>query len=227
MPGVLEQVSRNPMTFPSVITDSRRAAVVQAAPRAERELDVPACVRRVRRGDDEAARTLLHHLYPLVIAVVRGHLPRRLSEEDLAQMIFVKVFSKLEQFSGAVPLEHWVSRIAVNTCLNALQAEKIRPELRWADLSEEEEHVVQSLAAASDDLEPGQHLAARELVEKLLQHLKPDDRLLLNLLHLEGRSIEDIRKITGWNVSLIKVRAFRARRKLKKHLESLLRESEQ
>lgn len=224
-PGMIELVRRNPMTLSSVITSSSREAVVPAAP--ERGLDVPACVRRVRDGDDEAARTLLQHLYPLVITVVRGHLPRRMGEEDLAQMIFAKVFSKLEQFSGTVPLEHWVSRIAVNTCLNALQAEKIRPELRWADLSEEEEHVVQSLAASGDDLEPGQHLAARDLVEKLLEHLKPDDRLLLNLLHIEGRSIDDIRKITGWNISLIKVRAFRARRKLRKHLEALLKENGQ
>ena len=51
---------------------------------AEESLDVPGCLRRVQRGDNEAARALLNHLYPLVIAVVRGHLPRRLSEEDLA-----------------------------------------------------------------------------------------------------------------------------------------------
>jgi RNA polymerase sigma factor (sigma-70 family) len=191
---------------------------------AEERLDVPACVARVRQGDEEAARALLNHLYPLVISVVRGHLPRRTGEEDLAQTIFVKVFSKLDQFSGTVPLEHWVSRIAVNTCLNALQAEKIRPEMRWADLSEEEEFVIQSLASTTDDLEPGQSLAARDLVDKLLEHLNPNDRLLMNLLHMQGRSVEEIRQITGWNVSLIKVRAFRARLKLKKYLAKLMKE---
>ncbi len=192
---------------------------------AEESLDVLTCVQQVRTGDNEAARALLNHLYPLVISVVRGHLPRRASEEDLAQTIFTKVFTKLEQFSGTVPLEHWVSRIAVNTCLNALQAEKIRPELRWADLSEEEEHVVQSLATTAEDLEPGQHLAARDLIDRLLAHLKPEDRLLMNLLHLEERSVEEVRQLTGWNVSLIKVRAFRARRKLRKHLATLMKET--
>ena len=194
---------------------------------AEERLDVPACLELVRQGDNEAARALLNHLYPLVISIVRGHLPRRASEEDLVQMIFVKVFSKLEQFSGTVPLEHWVSRIAVNTCLNALQAEKIRPELRWADLSEEEEHVIQSLAATTEDLEPGQHLAARDLVERLLGHLSAADRLVITLLHLEGRSVEEIRRLTGWNISLIKVRAFRARHKLRKHLALLMMEQRQ
>jgi RNA polymerase sigma-70 factor (ECF subfamily) len=196
-----------------------------AARVADVVLDVPACVARARQGDQEAARALLNHLFPLVMSVVRGHLPRRASEEDLAQTIFVKVFAKLNQFSGTVPLEHWVSRIAVNTCLNALQAEKVRPELRWADLSEEEEHVIQSLASTSEDLPPDQSLAARDLVDKLLAILKPNDRLLMKLLHLEGRSVAEVRQATGWNDSLIKVRAFRARRKMKKHLEALTQEA--
>src|SRR5882672_10494871 len=186
---------------------------------ADEALDVPGCVAHVRRGDEDAARALLNHLYPLVLSIVRGHLPRRTSEDDLTQTIFVKVFSKLEQFSGAVPLEHWVSRIAVNTCLNALQAEKIRPELRWADLTEEEEHVIQALDATSDDLEPGQSLAARDLTDRLLDCLKPNDRLLVNLLHVEGRSVEEVKQLTGWNISMIKVRAFRARKRMRKHMD--------
>ncbi len=194
------------------------------AEKSQDGLDVPACVARVRDGDDEAARELLQHLYPLVLSIVRGHLPRRTGEEDLAQTIFMKVFAKLDQFSGTVPLEHWVSRIAVNTCLNALQAEKIRPELRWADLSEDEEHVIQNLASTTQELDPDQGFAARELVDKLLERLAPADRLVLTLLHLEGRSVEEVRERTGWGVSMIKVRAFRARRKLKKHLTALMKE---
>jgi len=156
--------------------------------------------------------------------VVRGHLPRRLGEEDLTQMVFAKMFTKLDQFSGIVPLEHWVSRIAVNTCLNALQAERIRPEFRWADLSEEEEHVVQSLMFTTSELDPDQSLGARDLVGRLMETLGPADRMVLTLLHMEGRSIEEIRRITGWNASLIKVRAFRARRKLRKQLARLMKE---
>ena len=135
------------------------------------------------------------------------------------------MFTKLDQYSGAVPLEHWVSRIAVNTCLNALQAEKIRPELRWADLTEEEEHVIQTLDTTSGELEPGQSLAARDLTDKLLECLKPNDRLLVNLLHVEGHSVEEVKQITGWNISMIKVRAFRARKRMRKHMETLMKET--
>jgi RNA polymerase sigma-70 factor (ECF subfamily) len=188
-------------------------------------LDVAACVRRVLERDDDAARDLFRHLYPLVARLVRSHLPRRTSQEDLVQTVFMKIFANLDRFSGTVPLEHWVSRIAVNTCLNQLAAEKARPELRWADLSEEQAEVLEAVMAAPGDLEPAGNLAAREIVEKLLAQLAPAERLLLTLLHLEGRSVAEVQQITGWNVPVIKVRAFRARRKLRKWYEKLMRET--
>ena len=185
-------------------------------------LDVAACVQRVRQRDEDAARLLLSHLYPLVLKLVRAHLPRRTGEEDLVQVVFMKVFASLDQFSGTVPLEHWVSRIAINTCLNALKAEKCRPELRHADLSEEQCQVLETLGMTTDDLHPARALAAREIVEHLLARLSPADRLLLTLLHLEGRSVDEVRQITGWNGTRIRVRAFRARQKLKKHFSELM-----
>jgi len=195
-------------------------APVSALP--EPGFDVAACVQQVRRGDQDAARALFRHLYPLVARLVRSHLPRRTSPEDLVQTVFMKMFANLDSFSGAVPLEHWVSRIAVNTCLNQLAAEKVRPELRWADLSEEQTQALEAATAGSEELDPLQNLAAREIVEKLLAQLAPPDRLLMTLLHLEGRTVDEVRHITGWNVPVIKVRAFRARRKLRKHFETLM-----
>ena len=136
-------------------------------------------------------------------------------------MIFIKVFQKLNQFSGKVPLEHWVSRIAVNTCLSQIEAERVRPELRHADLSEEQQAVVENLATSSDELAPDRQLASRQLVEHLLQLLKPAERLIIDLLYLQGRSVEEIHKITGLGVAAIKVRAFRARQKMKAQLTKI------
>ena len=192
----------------------------------EPDLDVAACVERVRQRDEEAARLLLQHLYPLVIKLVRAHLPRRSSEDDLAQVVFMKIFANLDRYSGAVPLEHWVSRIAVNTCLNQIAAEKARPELRFADLTEEQQSVIENLAETSEEDQPGQSLAAGELVEKLLAQLDARDRLLLTLLHLEGHSPREVERITGWNGIVIRVRAFRARKKLKAHLQKLMKEGQ-
>jgi len=179
------------------------------------DFDANALVKAALQHDDEAARTLVRHLYPTVVKIVRAHRPRRTAEEDLCQMIFIKVFQKLSQFSGNVPLEHWVSRIAVNTCLNQIESEKVRPELRHADLSVEQQAVIENLAISTDELAPDQRFASRQLVEHLLAALKPVERLAIDLLYLQGRSVEEIRKITGWSAALIKVRAFRARQKMK------------
>ena len=136
-------------------------------------------------------------------------------------MIFIKVFQKLSQFSGKVPIEHWVSRIAVNTCLSQIEAEKVRPELRDADLSEEEQAVVENLAVSSDELGPDRQLASRQLVEHLLQLLKPVERLVIDLLYLQGRSVEEIHELSGLGTAAIKVRAFRARQKMKAQLAKI------
>src|SRR3989442_3802853 len=121
-------------------------------------------VQAALQHDDEAARELVRRLYPLVAKMVRSHRPRRTSEEDLCQMIFIKIFQKLSQFSGKVPLEHWVSRIAVNTCLSQIESEKVRPELRHADLSEEEQAVVENLAESAAEVPTAPELALRQIV---------------------------------------------------------------
>ncbi|PYK18834.1 MAG: RNA polymerase subunit sigma-24 [Verrucomicrobia bacterium] len=180
--------------------------------------DAGALVNAALQNDDEAARKLVRRLYPLVARIVRAHRPRRTAEEDICQMIFIKVFQKLSQFSGNVPLEHWVSRVAVNTCLNQIESERVRPEVRQADLSVEEQAVIENLTSSTNELPPDQRFASRQLVEHLLATLKPVERLAIDLLYLQGRSVEEIRKITGWSAALVKVRAFRARQKMKQQL---------
>jgi RNA polymerase sigma-70 factor (ECF subfamily) len=186
--------------------------------------DANVCVARVRQGDESAARALLAQLHPLVLKLVRAHRPRRTDEEDLVQIVFMKVFTKLDQFSGAVPLEHWVSRIAVNTCLKAMRYERVRPEIRLSDLTEEEEQVVQRLASTSDDLPESVDAMSRELLGRLLGMLNAEDRLVVTLLNLEQKTVAEVRQVTGWSTPLVKVRAFRARQKMKRLLEQLMNE---
>src|SRR5689334_336160 len=179
-------------------------------------LDVAACLQRVRQRDQAAARELVEHLYPLVIRIVRSHLPRRVPEEDLAQEVFLKMFTRIAQYQGNVPFPHWVSRIAVTTCIDHLRAQKRRPEFRWADLSENEADVLDAVLTSENEVGAGDALAAHELVHKLLDQLKPEDRMVLQLLDLEQKTLAEVSELTGWNITLIKVRAFRARRKLQK-----------
>jgi RNA polymerase sigma factor (sigma-70 family) len=185
--------------------------------------DLAGCLERVRRRDQAAARELVDHLYPMVIRIVRARLPRRVPEEDLAQEIFLKMFSRLEQYQGAVPFSHWVSRIAVTTCIDHLRSQQRRPEFRMADLSENEANMIDSITTNESSASPDDALEAHELVHKLLGQLKPEDQLVIQYLDLEQKTIAEISKLTGWNTSLVKVRAFRARRKLHKLFEELQR----
>jgi len=188
---------------------------------ADETFDLVGCLARVRQRDQVAARLLVEHLYPLVSRIVRSHLPRRVAEEDLAQDIFLKMFTRLDQYQGHVPFPHWVSRIAVTTCIDQLRAQKRRPEFRWADLSENEAEVLSNVITDERAVLPGDALAARELVHRLLAQLKPADRQVIQLLDLEQKTIAEISALTGWNQTLVKVRAFRARRKLQKLFQEL------
>ncbi len=178
--------------------------------------DYARSLERVRAGDQEAARGLVEQLYPVVIRIVRSHLPRRIQEEDLAQEVFMKMFSRMDQYQGTMPLPHWVSRIAVTTCIDHLRAQKRRPEFRWADLSEGEADMLDRVLVNDQVADAGDALAASELVHKLLGQLNPDDRMVIQLLDLAQKSVAEISELTGWGKTLIKVRAFRARRKLRK-----------
>ena len=157
----------------------------------------------------------------MVLRIVRAHLPRRSSEEDLCQEVFMKTFARIEQWRGQMPFAHWVSRVAVTTCLDALRWQKRRPELRWADLSETEAEVLDNVLHDERDTTSSDAVSARELAHKLLAMLKPADRLVLTMMDMEGRSVADVQVATGWSATLVKVRAFRARRKLRKAFEEL------
>jgi RNA polymerase sigma-70 factor (ECF subfamily) len=175
---------------------------------------------RVREHDEAAARELVERLYPVVAQVVHSHLPRRDDPEDLMQEAFLKMFSRLEQFRGEVPFAHWVSRIALNTCLDRLRRQKVRPEFRWSDLSEDEQAVLHE----TEDTRPAEDAdapAARTLIEKLLAQLPADDAWLLRQVELEQLSLATVCAKTGWNAGAARVRLFRARRRLQKLFRKL------
>jgi RNA polymerase sigma factor (sigma-70 family) len=188
---------------------------------ATADVAVSSLIAQVHAGDQAAARELVARARKIVTRIARAHRPRRLTEEDLTQEIFVKVFSRLHQYRGDAPFEHWVSRIAATTCLDQLRAQRCRPELRMADLSEGE--VLQIEVTRSDQRErwPGQLLATRDLLHQLLDRLPPDDRKLIVWFELEEKTIAEIEEITGWNFNFIKMRLFRARGKLKRFYAAL------
>jgi RNA polymerase sigma-70 factor (ECF subfamily) len=176
--------------------------------------DMPTCLALFRHGDQHAANSMVAQLHPLVLRLVRAHRPAGLADDDLVQEVFLTMFARLDRYSmqDGIPFEHWLSRLAVNVCIDALRAENRRP--RSLALSSQAAGWLETLVA--DRQAPvDEALAARELVELLLSHLSAGDRLLLTLLDLDQLSTREVSAVTGWNRALIKVRAFRARRRLK------------
>jgi RNA polymerase sigma-70 factor (ECF subfamily) len=183
----------------------------------QQPLDVADLLVAIARGEPEAARALVERCHPLVMRIVRAHRPRSVPEEDLAQEVYLKMFGRLDRYAlrAGVPFEHWLSRLAVRTCLDALRSEKRRPQATAVSLGPDGEAWLAALRGQAEPPGSEDALAARQLVLALLARVPPADRLVLTLLDLEERSVEDVSRLTGWSAGLVRVRAFRARRRLR------------
>ena len=94
-------------------------------------------IHRVLHGEIDLFAELITRYQQHVARIVNRHVPPdRVAE--VAHDVFVRAYSGLPGFSGRAPFEHWLSRLAVTTCLDALRAENRRPEWRWADLGDSE-----------------------------------------------------------------------------------------
>lgn len=179
----------------------------------------------VKQGDEPAARRLVDALYPQVIRIVRSHLPNRSDDDDAAQEIFMKMFTKLDQYRTDQGLfSHWVARIAVNHCLDRLRQLRTRRVLTYAELDVEETDFVNQLltqeTAVPETARPEETLA---VLEKLMSGLNERERIVIRLLDLEQRPVREVAELTGWGESKVKVTAMRARRHLGERLAAMER----
>jgi RNA polymerase sigma-70 factor, ECF subfamily len=174
----------------------------------------------VRQRDEGASQMLVERLYPMVARVVQANLPRRDEPEDLMQEVFMKVFSRLDQYRGDAPFEHWVSRMAVTTCLDRLRKQQARPELRWADLSEDEQRALEDSPhpAPADDADAG---SAFTLMEKILSQMPQADAWLIRQVEIEQKPLTEVCALAGWNAGAARVRLFRARHRLRQAFREL------
>jgi len=176
----------------------------------------------VRGGDTASFEPLLRKYQPRVFATARRYARRESEVEDIVQEVFLKAFYKLNSFRGDAPFEHWLMRLAVRTCYDFLRAHQRNREMSFADVTDEQTDWLDRFAANPADA--GENAAAaRELVEKVLAQLSPAARLVITLLEIEDRSVKEVAALTGWSVTVVKIRASRARAQMRKCLEKLAR----
>ncbi|MDA8976838.1 RNA polymerase sigma factor [bacterium] len=181
----------------------------------------PELLTRVRAGDEEAWRRLIDLLNPLISKIIRNQVRRTTDHDDLAQEAFTKIFLKLDQFAGKQPFTHWVSRLTVNTCYDWLRRQKVRPLVTYSDLGETQAEILEKNLAGQPGEDKESLAAMRELLDRLISTLNPRQQIVIRLLDLEEKSVQDVCDLTGWGESKVKVTAMRARRKLSEQLKKL------
>jgi RNA polymerase sigma-70 factor, ECF subfamily len=177
----------------------------------------------VLNGDTASFEPLVCKYQPRVFATARRYARRESEIEDIVQEVFLKAFNKLSSFRGEAPFEHWIMRLAVRVCYDFLRSHQRNRETSFTELSDPEVDWLERFQTAPDSASEDA-AAARALVERLLEKLSPPARLVITLLEIEERSIKEISAMTGWSETLVKVRAFRARAEMRKHLSKLARE---
>ena len=172
-------------------------------------------VRRAQKEDKEAFEELIRRHQHRVFAVAGGILRKREDVEDIAQQVFVKAYFSLKRFDQRAAFSTWLYKITVNECWDLLRKKKVRPLVYESDLSEEQaRQVISSAEKGNEGPDISERLAARQRVERLMEGLDERDRLMLILKEVEGFSIEEIAEALDLNANTVKVRLFRARRRV-------------
>jgi RNA polymerase sigma-70 factor (ECF subfamily) len=161
-----------------------------------------------RRGQPGAQRALYQHLaYPLMGVCLR-YCPSRAEAEDALQNAFIKIFTKLDQYTGQGPFEAWARRIAVTTAINAYHQRQQRgPHVEYEEAAE----------VAHPDGSPLEQLSADDLL-RVLHTLPLGYRTVLNLYAVEGYSHAEIGEMLGISEGTSKSQLARARRLLETKL---------
>ena len=172
-------------------------------------------VRRIIAGDVNAFEHLMKRYQHLVLGIVKKHVPFD-EIEDTAQDVFLRTYRSLPGFKGN-NLGHWLSVIAVRTCYDFWREHYKSRELAMSSLTEQHQvwlEATLSKKSSQSFHEAGMKKEAREILDWALDKLSAEDRMVLELVYLEGHSVKEAAGLLGWSTANVKVRLFRSRRKL-------------
>ncbi len=180
-------------------------------------------VKRAQRGERGAFDLLVLRYQHKVVKLVARLLRDPAEAEDVAQEAFVKAYRALGSFRGDSAFYTWLYRIAVNTARNSLASRQRRPLDYEADLSENEQTVVESRMRHTDT--PEANVLSEEIrrtVNRAVEDLPEDLRTAIILREVEGLSYEEIAAAMDCPVGTVRSRIFRAREAIDRNLKPLL-----
>jgi RNA polymerase sigma-70 factor (ECF subfamily) len=177
-------------------------------------------IQRAKVGDDAAFNQVVSAYRKRIFGTVARLIGRPEDVEDVAQEVFLRLYYSLDQLRTPEVFEPWLYRLTVNASYDYLRKQRRRAESRMADLSEEQVMMADAAAGGKNNSDEQRRKQARELVESLLGSVSPEDRILLMLKEVEGRSIKELEQIYGVKENALKVRLFRARQRVLKAFEN-------
>ena len=164
-------------------------------------------------GDHEAFGRLVEKYQAAIAQQMRRFSRQPAVVEELVHDVFVEAFVSLKSYRSRGPLLHWLRKIAV------------RRGYRFWNRKGRELATTVSLSEVNDRLElvasgiASSPTAASEVLGDLLDLLAPRDRLVLTLLYWDGCSVAEAAELAGWTQTMVKVQAYRARKRLKQLIE--------
>lgn len=178
--------------------------------KVETEIPESEWVARAKRGDEDAFVHLASTYRPRIWNTASRFARSRHELEDLTQELFLKMWKGLSSYRSDAPFEHWVMTVTVRGCYDFLRSNRKRRESETLVDPQE----------SRDDPDPGSERErsrreAWETVSLLLDHLEAKDRTVITLLDLEERGVRETAALTGWSEANVKVRAHRARKKMR------------
>src|ERR1700722_11156463 len=144
---------------------------------------------------------------------------------DLSQESFIRAFTGLSSYRAEMPFLGWLRAIVANVCYDELRRRQRRPEDLVADFSAPERVWMQLVTEATPEEivdAAEQRREAHDLAHRLLDSLRPEDRLVMILRETEDLSVSQIAEIMGWSQAKVKIRAFRARQSMRRQADRIL-----
>jgi RNA polymerase sigma-70 factor, ECF subfamily len=184
-------------------------------------------IAEVRSGHTAAFAELTSRYRDRVERLCQRFFSDRETVRDLAQESFIRAFAGFSTFRAEMPFLGWLRAIVANVCYDELRRRRRKPEELVADFSGPEANWVQLVEHST----PEQILEAAEerreahvLAHRLLDSLRPEDRMVMVLRESEDLSVEEVAKVMGWSEAKVKIRAFRARQQMRKQAERIISE---
>ena len=177
-------------------------------------------IRQVIDGDVNAFESLLTRYKESVLRIVKKHVPYN-EVEDVAQDSFIRVFEALASFKGKGEFKQWLYAITLRTCYDYWRKAYRSKEISMNSLTERHQDWLEEVISERSESElheKGLQKEAGELLDWALAKLSAEDRMVVELIYLEGLTGKEVADLLGWGLSNVKVRAFRSRKKLEKLL---------